>query len=79
VIWNAGGRVSDAIRTIAVMQTIIEPSWILVMHHTGMISPLLSRADIVTLTCLILWHDASLRPNGPRNTAQDLAFREGAD
>jgi carbonic anhydrase len=35
VVRNAGGRVSDAIRTIAVMQTIIEPSWIIVMHHTG--------------------------------------------
>ncbi|KAM0709049.1 hypothetical protein Q7P35_003085 [Cladosporium inversicolor] len=34
VVRNAGGRVSDAIRTIAVMQTIIEPSWIIVMHHT---------------------------------------------
>lgn len=39
VIRNAGGRVSDAIRTIAVMQAIIEPSWIVVMHHTGIIFP----------------------------------------
>lgn len=38
VIRNAGGRVSDAMRTVCVMQAIIEPSWIVVMHHTGIVS-----------------------------------------
>ncbi|KAM0717814.1 hypothetical protein Q7P37_006146 [Cladosporium fusiforme] len=35
VVRNAGGRVLDAIRTIGVMQSIIEPRYIVVIHHTA--------------------------------------------
>ena len=35
MVRNAGGRVFDAIRTLAVLQTIGNPSTIAVMHHTG--------------------------------------------
>ncbi|KAH7408779.1 carbonic anhydrase [Phaeosphaeria sp. MPI-PUGE-AT-0046c] len=34
MVRNAGGRVFDAIRTLAVLQTIGAPGTILVMHHT---------------------------------------------
>lgn len=36
MVRNAGGRVFDAIRTLAVLQTIGAPGTIAVMHHTGM-------------------------------------------
>lgn len=36
MVRNAGGRVLDAIRTLAVLQTIGAPGTIVVMHHTGM-------------------------------------------
>ena len=36
MVRNAGGRVLDAIRTLAVLQTIGSPGTIVVMHHTGM-------------------------------------------
>lgn len=35
VVRNAGGRVFDAMRTIGVMQSIIAPRYIVVIHHTG--------------------------------------------
>jgi carbonic anhydrase len=35
MVRNAGGRVFDAIRTLAVLQTIGQPGTIAVMHHTG--------------------------------------------
>jgi len=35
MVRNAGGRVFDAIRTLAVLQTIGNPTTIVVMHHTG--------------------------------------------
>lgn len=35
MVRNAGGRVFDAIRTFAVLQTIGSPATIVVMHHTG--------------------------------------------
>ena len=38
MVRNAGGRVLDAIRTFAVLQTIGSPGTIVVMHHTGMSS-----------------------------------------
>ncbi|CAG8956586.1 hypothetical protein HYFRA_00003975 [Hymenoscyphus fraxineus] len=34
MVRNAGGRVFDAIRTLAVLQTIGDPGTIAVMHHT---------------------------------------------
>ncbi|KAF2800965.1 carbonic anhydrase [Melanomma pulvis-pyrius CBS 109.77] len=34
MVRNAGGRVFDAIRTLAVLQTIGQPGTIAVMHHT---------------------------------------------
>ncbi|PVH78708.1 carbonic anhydrase [Cadophora sp. DSE1049] len=34
MVRNAGGRVLDAIRTLAVLQTIGNPGTIVVMHHT---------------------------------------------
>ncbi|KAH8789143.1 carbonic anhydrase [Hyaloscypha finlandica] len=34
MVRNAGGRVFDAIRTLAVLQTIGQPGTIVVMHHT---------------------------------------------
>ncbi|KAF2807017.1 carbonic anhydrase [Mytilinidion resinicola] len=34
MVRNAGGRVFDAIRTLAVLQTIGAPGTIVVMHHT---------------------------------------------
>ncbi|KAG4412348.1 hypothetical protein IFR04_014505, partial [Cadophora malorum] len=34
MVRNAGGRVLDAIRTFAVLQTIGSPGTIVVMHHT---------------------------------------------
>lgn len=37
MIRNAGGRVFDALRTLAVLQTIGAPGTIAVMHHTGML------------------------------------------
>jgi carbonic anhydrase len=37
MVRNAGGRVFDAIRTLAVLQTIGQPGTIVVMHHTGML------------------------------------------
>jgi carbonic anhydrase len=36
MVRNAGGRVFDALRTLAVLQTIGAPGTIAVMHHTGM-------------------------------------------
>ena len=36
MVRNGGGRAFDAIRTLSVLQTIGEPSTIVVMHHTGM-------------------------------------------
>ncbi|KAK5682557.1 hypothetical protein LTS10_005685 [Elasticomyces elasticus] len=38
MVRNAGGRVFDAIRTLAVLQTIGAPGTIIVMHHTGMLT-----------------------------------------
>ena len=35
MIRNAGGRVFDAIRTLAVLQNIGSPGTIVVIHHTG--------------------------------------------
>ena len=35
MVRNAGGRAFDAIRTLAVLQTIASPGAIVVMHHTG--------------------------------------------
>jgi carbonic anhydrase len=35
MVRNAGGRAFDAIRTLAVLQTIGAPKTIAVMHHTG--------------------------------------------
>lgn len=35
MVRNAGGRAFDAIRTLAVLQTIGSPGTIVVMHHTG--------------------------------------------
>jgi len=37
MVRNAGGRGSDAIRTLAVSQTIEAPGMIVVTHHTGML------------------------------------------
>lgn len=34
---NAGGRALDAMRTLAVLQTIGAPGTIVVMHHTSML------------------------------------------
>ena len=34
MVRNAGGRAFDAIRTLAVLQTIGAPGTIVVMHHT---------------------------------------------
>jgi carbonic anhydrase len=34
MVRNAGGRVFDAVRTLAVLQTIGNPGTIVVMHHT---------------------------------------------
>lgn len=34
MVRNAGGRAFDAIRTLAVLQTIGSPGTIVVMHHT---------------------------------------------
>ncbi|KAH9206827.1 carbonic anhydrase [Leptodontidium sp. 2 PMI_412] len=34
MVRNAGGRVLDAIRTLAILQTIGNPGTIVVMHHT---------------------------------------------
>jgi hypothetical protein len=42
MIRNAGGRVFDAIRTLAVLQSIGAPGTIVIMHHTGMFSTILS-------------------------------------
>lgn len=39
MVRNAGGRVSDVIKTLAVLQTIGAPGTIAVMHHTGMLAP----------------------------------------
>ncbi|KAF2498717.1 carbonic anhydrase [Lophium mytilinum] len=47
MVRNAGGRVFDAIRTLAVLQTIGAPGTIVVMHHTD---------------CgMIHWHDADVK------------------
>ena len=35
MIRIAGGRVSDATRTLAVLQTLVPLGIIVVMHHTG--------------------------------------------
>lgn len=35
MVRNAGGRAFDAIRTLAVLQTIGNPDTIVVMHHSG--------------------------------------------
>lgn len=39
MVRNAGGRALDAIRTIAVLQTIGNPKTIAVLHHTGKQEP----------------------------------------
>ncbi len=40
MIRNAGGRVFDLLRSIAVLQTIANPCAIIVMHHSGKERPL---------------------------------------
>jgi len=35
VVRNAGGRALDAVRSLAVLQTIAGPNIVVVMHHTG--------------------------------------------
>jgi hypothetical protein len=39
MVRNAGGRVVDVIKTLAVLQTIGAPGTIAVMHHTGTFPP----------------------------------------
>lgn len=36
MVRNAGGRAFDAVRTLAVLQTIGAPGTIAVVHHTGL-------------------------------------------
>jgi hypothetical protein len=90
VIRNAGGRVSDALRTIAVMQVIAEPSWIVVLHHTGTTHPSyfsffpfflptyfplsLSIERIMLKQSDRLRHDALPRPRRSRLAARDRSF-----
>jgi hypothetical protein len=50
MVRNAGGRVFDALRTLAVLQTIGAPGTIAVMHHTGM--PAASNVYLATLTAV---------------------------
>jgi carbonic anhydrase len=42
MVRNAGGRAFDAIRTLSVLQTIGAPGTIVVMHHTGTLSSIIS-------------------------------------
>lgn len=35
MVRNAGGRALDAVRSIAVLQTIAGPNIVVVLHHTG--------------------------------------------
>jgi carbonic anhydrase len=35
MVRNAGGRAVDAIKSLAVLQTIAGPNVVVVMHHTG--------------------------------------------
>jgi hypothetical protein len=44
MVRNAGGRAEDAIKTLAILQTIGAPGTIVVMHHTGML-PILHLRD----------------------------------
>lgn len=46
MVRNAGGRVFDAIRTLAVLQTIGAPGTIVVMHHTGIIAQVNSKIQL---------------------------------
>jgi hypothetical protein len=50
MVRNAGGRVFDALRTLAVLQTIGAAGTIAVMHHTGM--PAASNVYLATLTAV---------------------------
>jgi carbonic anhydrase len=43
MIRNAGSRAFDAIRSMAVLQTIGAPGTIVVMHHTGISNPTITR------------------------------------
>ncbi len=57
MVRNAGGRVFDALRTLAVLQTIGPPGTIVVMHHTGTSTLLMSNS---CLTADKSWQDCGL-------------------
>lgn len=49
MIRNAGGRAFDAIRTLAVLQTVVSLGTIVVMHHTGTLTLRTATAKIWAL------------------------------
>ncbi len=54
MVRNAGGRAFDAIRTLAVLQTIGNPGTIVVMHHTGRLNSC-HKLAFMSLTHSRLW------------------------
>ena len=81
MVRNAGGRVFDAIRTLAVLQTIGAPGTIAVMHHTGMSildslpagQSVLQDMDGVDWVYDRLRHDPFPRCNDTTSAARDCA------
>jgi carbonic anhydrase len=64
LILNAGGRAFDAIRSLAVLQTIGQPGTIVVMHHTGMFVYWYKglRVELMRLDCgMTHFHDDTVR------------------
>ena len=63
MIRNAGGRAFDAIRSMAVLQTIGAPGTIVVMHHTGISNPTITRiAQLTHIDCgMTHFHDDAIK------------------
>lgn len=68
MVRNAGGRVFDALRTLAVLQTIGQPGTIAVMHHTGMVTQVGCRSSKIAILTTEMtdcgmthFHDSKIR------------------
>ncbi len=74
MVRNAGGRAFDAIRTLAILQTIGAPGTIVVMHHTGESLSLFGLLILILQDCgMTHFHDADI------NKARlEIAPEEGA-
>ena len=75
MIRNAGGRAVDAIRTLAILQTIGAPGTIVVMHHTGKCSKEMHLSSFGTY-CSRLRYDTLPRCRYQESIARDSSRGE---